>query len=262
VLGIDAAWTSRNSSGVALISTGRARPRLIRASPSFEEFVKGAGPGDWKPRHDFRASLGDVLAKAEEIGDGSVAVVAVDMPLSASTIRGRRFCDSQISKAFGSRGCATHTPTIDRPGDVSTQFLRAATTAGFVLKTQRKSPPKTPALLEVYPHPALLFLLASDYRLPYKFAKRRTYWREYSKPQRLEKLTRVWNGILRGLESKIDMSLTLDCVDRPNWYWKKWEDLIDAVVCSWIGLEWLAAKAIPYGDKDAAIWVPEGSAHQ
>ena len=44
-LGIDAAWSLKNPSGVALVATGPNRPRLIRAAPSYEHFVHGAPPG-------------------------------------------------------------------------------------------------------------------------------------------------------------------------------------------------------------------------
>jgi hypothetical protein len=68
VLGIDAAWSSKNPSGVALLSTESDRPRLIRAAPSFEDLILGTEPQAWCSHHDFRTSLCDVLSKAEEIG--------------------------------------------------------------------------------------------------------------------------------------------------------------------------------------------------
>ena len=35
---------------------------------------------------------------------------------------------------------------------------------------------------------------------------------------------------------------------------KRYEDALDAVVCAWIGREFLAGRAKPYGDDTAAVW--------
>ena len=37
---------------------------------------------------------------------------------------------------------------------------------------------------------------------------------------------------------------------------KSYEDALDALVCAWVGTEYLAGRATAYGDCDAAIWVP------
>jgi hypothetical protein len=55
------------------------------------------------------------------------------------------------------------------------------------------------------------------------------------------------------------MDLEIDCAGKTLRCWKAWEDVIDAIVCCWVGLEWLADAAEPYGDEDAAIWVPVAS---
>ena len=37
---------------------------------------------------------------------------------------------------------------------------------------------------------------------------------------------------------------------------KVYEDGLDAVVCAWVGSEYVEARAEPFGDAKAAIWVP------
>jgi predicted RNase H-like nuclease len=37
---------------------------------------------------------------------------------------------------------------------------------------------------------------------------------------------------------------------------KRYEDSLDALVCSWVGAKYLLGEAEPYGDGTAAIWVP------
>jgi predicted RNase H-like nuclease len=64
-----------------------------------------------------------------------------------------------------------------------------------------------------------------------------------------------WEKILACLRSRIDVDLKIDRTVKASRA-KAWEDVIDAIICCWVGLEWLADRAEPYGDEDAAIWVP------
>jgi predicted RNase H-like nuclease len=259
VLGIDAAWTDKNPSGVALVGTGGAGRKLIRVAPSFEDFVLGATPQVWGHRHDFRASLADVLGTAEKIANGAVSVIAVDMPVGREPVRRRRLCDQMISSRFGARGCATHTPTETRPGGVSDRFLREAQEAAFTLVTTPQQEPRR-ALLEVYPHVALLALCNAERRLPYKLSRRAKNFGQIDDPKaRLEAVRNEWNRILARLKREIDIDLDVGGNIATLGGWKAWEDVIDAIVCAWVGLEWAAGRTTAFGDELAAIWVPERS---
>jgi predicted RNase H-like nuclease len=138
-------------------ASGRDRHRLIRAAPSYEHFVHSAPRRDWGERINPNASLTKVLTEAERTTDESVSVIAVDMPVALRPVRARRRCDKSISKAFGGRGCSTHSPTEQRPGVISDSFFQDALEAGFSLRTDY-SDKHGGALLEVYPHVALLEL--------------------------------------------------------------------------------------------------------
>ncbi|MDZ7344582.1 MAG: DUF429 domain-containing protein, partial [candidate division KSB1 bacterium] len=37
---------------------------------------------------------------------------------------------------------------------------------------------------------------------------------------------------------------------------KGYEDALDAIVCAWIGCEFLAGRCVAYGDEESAIWLP------
>jgi predicted RNase H-like nuclease len=37
---------------------------------------------------------------------------------------------------------------------------------------------------------------------------------------------------------------------------KRYEDALDALICGWVGVEYLAGRAVPLGNEDAAIWCP------
>jgi len=256
VLGIDAAWTATNPSGVALVSSEGSPPKLIRASPSFEDFVLGTDPNAWCAKHNFRASLDDVLSVATELGGASVDVIAVDMPIATKPVRARRTSDHLISKCFGGRGCSTHTPTILRPGEISDRLCEEALANGFSLVTKTEQQPER-ALIEVYPHVAVLELCQAAYRVPYKLARMRRYWPKATACERRDNLRKEWAGVIGCLQEKIDFDFEIDCDGRTMQFWKAWEDVIDAMVCCWVGLEWLGGRARPYGDETSAIWVPE-----
>jgi predicted RNase H-like nuclease len=235
VLGIDAAWSAKNPSGMPLVATGPDKPRLIRAAPSYEHFMEGAPPENWNVRINSLSSLPELLAEAKSIGGEEVNVITVDMPVAREPVRARRCCDIAISKSFGGMGCSTHSPTAERPGTISDMFFNDAVNAGFSLRTA-SSGGNGNALLEVYPHVALLALCNSQYRLPYKLSRRRAYWPNRTPEEGREQIRREWNRILDSLRSKISV--------------------LDAIVCCWVGLEWLSGRAKPYGNAEAAIWVP------
>ena len=98
VLGIDAAWTARNPSGVALALQIGSSWRLIRASASYADFlneVAGARPMGGP------AAVPALLDRARILAGGEpVLVVAVDMPLSFEKIVSRRVSDNAVSRAF------------------------------------------------------------------------------------------------------------------------------------------------------------------
>jgi hypothetical protein len=64
-----------------------------------------------------------------------VDVVTVDMPLATVAITARRKADDVISRMFGGRGCAVHTPSASRPGVIGTMLRDGFTAAGFALGT-------------------------------------------------------------------------------------------------------------------------------
>jgi predicted RNase H-like nuclease len=45
--------------------------------------------------------------------------------------------------------------------------------------------------------------------------------------------------------------------DAAGFALKAYEDMIDAVVCAWVGVAVLERRATAYGDADSAIWVPD-----
>lgn len=123
VLGIDAAWTEKEPSGVALLAGSLGEWRCVAVAPSYGSFLSLAeGTSvDWTLK--VRGAVPDagrlVAAAHKLLGGDKVSVITVDMPLSTAPIFGRRAADSAVSRAFGNRGCAAHSPNAERPGRIS-----------------------------------------------------------------------------------------------------------------------------------------------
>lgn len=263
VLGIDAAWTEKEPSGVALIEGSPGGWRCLAVAPSYDTFL-GLAEGaavDWSAKSKGALpDVGRLLAAAEELlGGRKLAVVTVDMPLSTEPITGRREADAAVSKAYGGRGAAVHSPSAERPGAISDRLTEDFAAAGFPLATGA-TPVGTPErLVEVYPHPALITLTGASYRLPYKASRSRKYWPGSSPTERKVNLLDQFQRILSALTQEIrDIPVELpDAVSTvPTSGLKRYEDSLDALVCAWVGAKYLEGDAVPYGDGTAAIWVP------
>lgn len=261
VLGIDAAWTDRNPSGVALVRTNQDQCwECVALAPSYDAFVALAecNPVRWDERpRGGNPEPERLLGAAEQLlGGERVTVVSVDMPLSTAPITERRAADRAISRKFGRYGCGTHTASATRPGAISDQLRESLANRGYRLAV---SEPDTCTVIEVYPHPALLRLLRRTYRVPYKVDRARRYWREASISQRADRLIKKFRLIYKGLTCVIQG--ICDFLPASPYVGslaslKRYEDALDALVCAWVGTRYLEGCADPFGDQDAAIWVP------
>ena len=258
VLGIDAAWTDTQPSGVALAIETASGWYLKAAEPSYQRFqsltdshlrTEGRPSG---VRPDVRA----LLASASVLCDGRVDLVSVDMPLAHKPIVGRRFSDDAVSKAYGARNCSTHTPNPSRPGRISDDLRQGFEQEGYPLQT---TVVVAPGLIEVYPHPALVELANAPNRLPYKASKVASYWPMASPFERRAELYRQWTEILTLLEQEIAgvaKALPALEINAKGWQVKAYEDALDAIICAWVAICALEGSVTPFGDENSAIWVP------
>lgn len=259
VLGIDAAWTTSQPSGVALAVEQGSTWSLAAASASYCEFLSSKDarqltrPGPTQLVADVPA----LLNQAENLAGVPVNLTAVDMPLSLEPIIGRRASDDAVSKAYGAQQCGTHTPSATRPGQISASMRLAFEGAGYNLATFATC---SKSLVEVYPHPALVELANMDKRLPYKYAKTGKYWPGKPLAIRREMLRATWKGITRLLDNYIvntSSMLPIPANHCKGKELKAFEDKLDAVICCWIGICVLEGKALAYGDETSAIWIPD-----
>jgi len=258
VLGIDAAWTDKNPSGVALAVELNGQWCLIRAEASAAEFVMAAGAtATVQLQTQTGLDAAALLSAAEQFCGIAPDIIAIDMPLSRKIIASRRSADDAVSRKYGGRKCGTHSPNSSRPGKVGERMQRAFENAGYELCVTEI---RTPGLIEVYPHPALLEMIGAEERLKYKVGKRWSYWPHDDPPSRRAKLMDVWAGIgaalerqIAGTEERLGEAFGFSVREL-----KAREDLIDAIVCCAVAVCALEGNAMPHGDNDAAIWIPAG----
>lgn len=251
VLGIDAAWTAVNPSGVALAAKTNCVWRLVAVAASFEEFIGLAGDGEG-------SGPAALISAAARLAGRTPDLVAVDMPMMDAPILARRAADNAINRAYAGRGAGTHSPTVIRPGAVGRALEAGLSAAGYPLATLDICPP---CRIEIYPHPALIELTGAAYRLPYKAGNTGKYWRGLPLAERRLRLYEVWATIVAALDGVLAGSAAFLCLpssDARGRSLKSFEDRLDAVVAAHAGAMALDGRARPYGDAASAVWVQLG----
>jgi len=254
-LGIDAAWTATQPSGVALAVETAKGWRLAAVESSYARFYGCSAASPAKAEAPDPAALLDACRR---IAGRAPDLVALDMPLALTPIVGRRVSDLAISRAYGAAKAATHSPSALRPGKLADRLREDFAREGFALCTGDGL--QTPGIMEVYPHAALLALSGDRTRLTYKAGKTTTYWPDALRPERLVRLGEVWRRIVALLEMRIAgvaYALPAPPPDTRGRALKDYEDRLDAVVCAWVAIAALDGRARAYGDADSAIWVPQ-----
>ena len=264
VLGIDAAWTAHQPSGIALVQNTATGWSCLAIAPNYEAFIDQASGQPWDHEQKATGSKPDpaALLKASKQLDGAeVSCISVDMPLATSPITSRRAADTAISSRFGTKGCAVHSPSAERPGAIADQLRADFAALGYPLHTSGREQ-TTPALIECYPHVALLALLKQDYRVPYKVSRSGKYWKaeKLTRRERIERLLKQFQEIKDGLNKHI--SGIPDFIPEPSEVstlasLKPVEDMLDGLICAWIGIEHLEGRTVGLGDHTAAIWIPQ-----
>jgi predicted RNase H-like nuclease len=217
---------------------------------------------DWAARpHGCCPEIGALLGAAERLGGGPVNLIAFDMPLSTEPIGNRRAADREVSRLFGKRGCAVHSPMAQRPGAIADRIRLELQAMGYPLHTAADLPGPG-GVIEVYPHVALLALLQSDYRVPYKVSRSLRYWKAEHVPasERIRRLLAVFQQIRTALDQHIGgIALPLPEPEQVSTLaaLKPLEDSLDAMVCAWVGMEHLQGRTRGLGDASAAIWCPD-----
>lgn len=262
VLGIDAAWTETEPSGVAVVSTFGDAWVCNAVAPSYETFLQVArGEAiDWSmPIQGGAPDVDRLLAAAASLAGADVDVVAVDIPIATIPVTTRRIADRVTSREFGDRQCSTHSPNAERPGKIGVALSTGFLSRGYRIATAFAEALGPLQLVEVYPHPALLSLLNRPSRVAYKVSKSSRYWPGMTVDERIALLLAEFRSIefeLRRVFGSFDMLLpsvgSVSCLS----HLKRYEDALDALVCCWVGILYAGGQATALGDETAAIWCP------
>jgi predicted RNase H-like nuclease len=200
-----------------------------------------------------------LAAASKLLGGKAVDLVTVDMPVATTAVERRRAADNRLSAVYGGRGCAVHSPTKERPGEIGYRVSSGFAAAGYRLATADTPVGSRGCLVEVYPHPALLALLNEKRRYLYKVEKLSRYRKGSTVRERAAFALGAFSRILDALRRRMDgIALVLPDLAEVSTLssLKRYEDTIDALVCAWVGVEYLAGRALAFGDGTAAIWVP------
>lgn len=191
---------------------------------------------------------------------GPVAV-AIDAPLVVPNETGRRECEAEVQRVYGSRHAGPHpanrTLLTKVHGRIRGEdLLVRLRDLGFRLPADRG--PRT--VLECFPHPALIEMFGLSERLRYK-AKRG--FGVAHRRRGLVELDRLIGTLATATPPLRTPSLRIDETVRGRAL-KALEDRLDASICAWIAAAWThgGSDAIAFfGDPAGAhIAVPRGTA--
>lgn len=258
VLGIDAAWTVKEPSGVAVFKYKKdGRHELIKLNKSYEEFLEG----DLNWSKDAAGSPPDMerLLELCKSKGYNIKVAALDIPLSPVPISGRRAAENLISSAYGKYDASTHSPTLERPGKISEDLYSQLKSCGLDFAYDYK---EGAVFIEVYPHTAIIELLKLQKRLMYKVSKKSKYWPDASTEEKDRNLINNLNLLRNELSSyvaNIDnfLPLLVNSKKYRTKTLKEHEDMLDAIVCALVGCFYIDGNITAYGDEVGAIWVPK-----
>ena len=103
---------------------------------------------------------------------------------------------------------------------------------------------------------------SSDYRVPYKVSRSGKYWKaeKLTRSERIERLLKEFQNIKGGLDEHIkDIPEFIPAPSEVTTLasLKPVEDMLDGLICAWVGIEHLEARTVGLGDATAAIWLPQ-----
>lgn len=260
VLGIDAAWTASQPSGVAIVRSRRRGWECVAVAPSYAQLVaRAAGTTvDWSERPSGAPPDPVALYDATVALAGAPPdVIAIDMPLGTKPISARRAADNAIASAYGARGLGAHSPSPDRPGPIAHSMCRGFAQLGYRVAGTRTPARTQRVMIEVFPHASAITLACADYRVPYKLGRMAQYWPERTADARRRQLLARWAELRCALD--VDIAGIAAHVPAPPRRGtvaalKRHEDALDALLCAWTGVEYLAGRVVPHGNASGAVW--------
>jgi predicted RNase H-like nuclease len=213
-VGVDLAWSPRNTSAVAI-----ARDNLL---------VK------WAPALGSVDEIASYILTA--IGDAS-AFVAIDAPLVVHNPSGSRECDRRIAKLFRRYEAGVYPVNrslLERYGEVRGERLaKLLENAGFVNNPKLAAPEVGRAFAEVFPHSAMVAIFGLSKTLKYKARPGRSYEQRYHEFRRYQELLSSLGRAKPPLRVPEEI-LEVEVERLRGRALKRYEDLLDAITCAYV----------------------------
>jgi predicted RNase H-like nuclease len=244
IVGIDLAWGSRARTGIAVL--GPAGELIATESVRSDD--------------EIDAVISPFI--------GGPCVVGLDAPLLVENPTGRRPCEAELTRAFGPQHAGTY-PSNTGLAHFADGGRAAALARRHGLDIDATIPPQAGQrrALEVYPHSAAVAVFDLDQVLKYKARAGRTL---ESRRIALDRLVEL----MAGLASRPDLpplktedafaGLRTEIAAAPTGAaLRRLEDPIDAILCAYVSLLFLAGRTCVIGDSaTGAIVTPVQERHR
>jgi len=240
--GLDLAWSPRNTSGGVILELqdGRGVPVLWDDSLGSDE---------------------EILSFILEGTQGRPALVAVDAPLIVPNETGSRPCDRELSAVYRRAEAAAY-PVNRRllgPEVRGEEISRGLAGRGFIVSPVVAARRPVRQIIEVYPHPAMVELFGLERTFKYKARPGRSL---EDRRRELGRYLAAIEGLARHDPPLAPWPVTeeVDLARLAGAALKRAEDLLDALLCSYIALHtwWHGPRGYRvFGDGDSGfILVP------
>ena len=213
-VGIDLAWSEKNSSGMAILEGSREKLKLIF--------------------HGNLLSDEEILEVIKEKVKEKNAIISIDAPLIVPNKTGRRVAEKLVGDLFRKYHAGAHPSNRNRlsswTGTIrGEEISKLLIKEGFQHNPNFKKLEETRKFFEVYPHPSMVVLFNLDMILRYKSKPKRDYdfrWEEFKKYQ-------SYLGELKSLSLPNEI-IKIDVRTLRGKALKKYEDILDAIFCAYL----------------------------
>ncbi|WP_456475379.1 DUF429 domain-containing protein [Candidatus Pyrohabitans sp.] len=213
-VGVDLAWSPRNTSAVAVAHGSR----LVSWAPAL-------------------GSVEEISACILTATRDAPAFIAIDAPLVVHNLHGSRECDRLVARLFRRYEAGVYPVNrslLERYGEVRGERLaKLLEKAGFVQMPGLRKPLEARAFAEVFPHAAMVAIFDLSKTLKYKACPGRSYEQRYREFRRYQKLL----GSLATAEPPLHVPeeiLSVEVEKLRGKALKQYEDLLDAITCAYV----------------------------
>jgi predicted RNase H-like nuclease len=215
-IGLDLAWSERNSSAAVVLEAETDQAR-------------------WIGHHDRLGDDQEVVSFIRQAADHGPAIVAIDAPLLVPNETGSRPVDRLISRLFGPFEAGCYPANRKRFANCprGENIVASLAADAFVQDPYLRQQAPTRTVFEVYPHPAMLSLFGLEKTLKYKARAHR------SLAYRRAEMGKLQAHLASLQQHRPAMSLPQPIANRDlhtlrGSSLKQYEDLLDAAVCAYV----------------------------